>query len=109
MPMVIISIQLRERGGMNDVVVRGIVKHPIHPLKGLGKDLRCLLVMDRFHMLETGIMGFGKDPCFERKSRGKRRDGDEVLIFNDDTSLLMKLLPNDITENTSVLVMKIVS
>ena len=92
---------------MNDVVVRGIVKHLIHPVKGLREDLSCLFIMDRFHMLETGVMSFGKNPCLEWKSGGKRGDGDEVLIFDDDTTFLMKLLPNDITENAPILVMEI--
>jgi hypothetical protein len=105
--MVIIAIQRREGGGMNDVVVRGIVKHLIHPLKGLREDLSGLFVMDRFHMLETGMMGFGENPCLEWKSGGKRCDGDEELIFDDDTTFLLQLLPNDITEDTPVLVVEI--
>ena len=92
---------------MNDVVVRGIVEHLIHSLKGLREDLSCLFIMDRFHMLETGMMGFGENPCLEWKSGSNGGDRDEVLIFEDDTTSLLKLLPNDITEDTAVFVPKI--
>src|SRR4030042_1767801 len=72
MPMVIIFIHFREGGGMNDIIVRGIVEHLIQPPKGLRKDLRCCFIMEGLHMLITGMMGFGENPCFEWKSGGKR-------------------------------------
>jgi hypothetical protein len=58
-------------------------------------------------VLETGIMGFGKNPCFKRKSRGKGSDGDEKFVLGDDTMFLLELLSNDIAEDTPVFIMEI--
>jgi len=51
-------------------------------------------------MLETGKMGFRKDPYLKWKSGSKGSDGDERLIFDDGTMSLLKFLPDNITEDT---------
>ena len=53
------------------------------------------------------MMGFGKDPGFERKPGGEGGDGDERLIFGDNAVFLLKLLSNDIAEDTPVFIMEI--
>jgi len=58
-------------------------------------------------MLETGIMGLGKNPCFKRKSGGKGSDGEEGLVLGDEAMFLLELLSNDIAEDTPVFIMKI--
>ncbi len=59
-------------------------------------------------MLKTGMMNFWKNPCLKGKSGGKGSDGDERTIFSDDPVFLLKLLPNDITIDTSVFIGEIV-
>jgi hypothetical protein len=58
-------------------------------------------------MVEAGIMGFRKNPCLKWKSGGKRGDGKEGLVFNDDAALLLNFLSDDITEDAPVLIIEI--
>jgi hypothetical protein len=59
-------------------------------------------------MLETGIMGFWENPCLKWKSGGERGDREEGLIFDDEAAFLLKLLPDDIAEDTPLFIMKII-
>jgi hypothetical protein len=106
--MVIFVVHLWKGGGVNDVVIRRIVKHLIHPLEGVGKDLSSLFILEGLHMLETGMMGLRKDPRLKWRSGGERGNRDERLIFIDDPASLLKLLADDIAEDTSVFITKIV-
>jgi hypothetical protein len=63
--------------------------------------------LGKLHVLETGIVGFGKNPCFKGKPGGKGSDGDEGFVLGDDAMFPLELLANDITEDTSVFIMKI--
>jgi hypothetical protein len=92
---------------VNHIVVRRIREHPIHFLEGVGEDLSGLLILGKLHVLETGIMGFGKNPCFKGKPGGKGSDGEEGFVLGDDAMFLLELLANDITEDTSVFIVKI--
>jgi hypothetical protein len=53
------------------------------------------------------MMGFGKDPCFEWKSRGKGSNGEEGFILSDDTLSPLDFLPDDVTKNASIFIIKI--
>jgi hypothetical protein len=105
--MIVLRVHVWGGGGVNHIVVRRIREHPIHFLEGIGEDLSGLLILGKFHVLETGIMGFGKNPCFKRKSGGKGSDGDEGFVLGDDAMFLLELLSNDIAEDTSVFILKI--
>jgi hypothetical protein len=93
---------------MEDVVIGRVVEHLMQPVKGFGKDLSSLSIERGFHMLETGIVGFGENPCFKWESGGEWGDREEGLIFDDETVLLLKLLPDDIAEDTPVFILKII-
>jgi hypothetical protein len=105
--MIVFSVHLGERRGMDDIVIGGIGQHLIHSLEGIGEDLSGLFILGRFRVLETGMMIFRKNPCFKWKSGGKGSDGEEGFIFSDDTVSLLEFLPNDITEDTSVFIVEI--
>ena len=92
---------------MDDVVVGRIAQHPVHPLEGIGEDLSSLFIERGFHVLETGVMGFGKNPCLEWKTGGKGGDGEKGLIFADDPFFLLKLLSDDITEDAPIFILEI--
>jgi hypothetical protein len=53
------------------------------------------------------MMAFGENPRLEWKSGSIGSDGDEELVFKNDTASLLEFLPDDITEDTSVLITKI--
>jgi hypothetical protein len=105
--MIVLRVHLWGGGGVNHIVVRRIREHPIHSLEGIGEDLSGLLILGKFHVLETGIMGFGKNPRFKWKSGGKGGDGEEGFVFGDDAMFLLELLSNDIAKDTPVFIMKI--
>jgi hypothetical protein len=107
MPMVMVTVQLWGKGGVDDVVIRRVFEHPVHSVERIREDLGGMFIQGGFHMLETGIMDFGKNPCLKWKSGGKRGDGEEGLVFADDTAFLLKLLSDDITEDTPVFILKI--
>jgi hypothetical protein len=107
MPMVVLGIQFWEGGSVNNIVIGRIGEHPIHSPEGIGEDLSCRFVLGRVHVLETGMVGFGKDPGFEWKPGSKGGDGDERFIFGDNAVFLLKLLPNNIAEDTPVFIMEI--
>jgi hypothetical protein len=92
---------------VNNIVIRRIREHPIHSLEGIGEDLSCVFVLGRIHVLEAGMMGFGKDPGLKRKPGGEGSDGDERFIFGDHAVFLLKFLPNDIAENAPVFIVEI--
>ena len=93
---------------MNDIVIRRILEHLVHPLKGVGKDLSGLFILEGVLMLETGMVGLRKDPRLKWRSGSERSDRDERLIFVDDPASVLKLLADDIAEDTSVFITKIV-
>jgi hypothetical protein len=105
--MVVLRIQFREGGSVNNVVIRGVREHPVDSPEGIGEDLRCRFVLRKVHVLEAGMMGFGKDPGFEWKPGGERGDGDERFVFGDNAVFLLKLLSNDVAEHAPVLVVEI--
>ena len=92
---------------MYDIVIGRVVEHLMQPAKSLRKDLSSLFIERGLHMLETRIMGFWENPCLKWKSGGEWGDREEGLIFNDKTVFLLKLLSDDITEDTAVFIMKI--
>jgi hypothetical protein len=106
--MVMLRFQSRKGGGVDDIVIGRVVQNPIHPTERLGKDLGSLLIDGGIHMLITGVMGFGKNPCLKGKSRGKRSHRDEGVIFEDEAAFLLNLLPDDITEDAPVFIIEII-
>jgi hypothetical protein len=107
MPMIVLRVHLWGGGRVNNIVIRRISEHLIHFLEGIGEDLSCLFILEKFHVLETGIMGFGKNPCFKWKSGGKGSEGEEGFVLGDDAMFLLELLSNDVTEDTPVFIIKI--
>jgi hypothetical protein len=106
--MVMLRFQSRKGRGVDDVVIGRVVQNPIHPVERLGKDLGSLLIEGGIHMLITGVMGFGKNPCLKGKSRSKRSHRDEGIIFEDEAALLLNLLADDITEDAPVFIIEII-
>jgi hypothetical protein len=106
--MIVLTVHLWKRRGVDDIVIRRVGKHVIHPPEGVGEDLSCLFILGELHVLKTGMMSFGKNPCFKRKSRGKGGDGEEGFIFDDDTVFPLELLSDNITEDAAVFIVKIV-
>jgi hypothetical protein len=107
MPMIVLSIHLWGGRGVNNIIIRRIREYPIHSLESIGEDLSCRFILGRLHLLETGMMGFGKNPRFKWKPGGKGSEGEKGFVFTDDTDFLLKFLPNDITEDTSIFIIKI--
>jgi hypothetical protein len=105
--MVVIHVRLRERGGVDDIVIGRVGQHLIDSLESVGEDLSCLFILERFHVLETGMVGFRKNPGFKWKSGGKGSKGEKGFVFSDDTGSLLEFLPDDITVDTSIFIIKI--
>jgi hypothetical protein len=93
---------------MDDVVIGWVIQNPIHPAERLGKDLSRLLIERGIHMLVTGVMVFGENPCLKGKSRSKRSYRDEGTIFKNKAFFLLNLLADDITKDTPVLIIEII-
>jgi len=55
-----------------------------------------------------GVMLLGKDPRLEGETGSKSGHRNEALIFADHSDLLLKLLSDDIAEDASVFIVKIV-
>ena len=52
-------------------------------------------------------MGLRENPRLKRKSGCEGSDGDKGLVLGDDALLLLKLLSDDVTEDASILIMKV--
>jgi len=108
MPVVVIVIPFWKGRGMDDVIVGRVVEHLMQTVKGLRKDLSGLCIERGFRMLETGVVGFGEDPCLKGKPGSERSDGEKILILGDDAVSLMKLLSNNVAKDTPVFVAKVI-
>ena len=58
-------------------------------------------------MLEAGMMGFGKDPGLEWKPGGERGDREKRAVLGHKPVFLLKLLSDDIAEDTTVFIVEI--
>ena len=92
---------------MNNIVIRRIREHPVDSPEGIGENLSCRLVLRKVHLLEAGMMGFRKNPGFERETGGEGCDGEERFIFSDNPVFLLKLLPNDVAKDAPILIVEI--
>src|SRR5437899_1994864 len=92
------ALGLSDRGGVNVVVERRIVEHPIHSTEDVFQNRREGPAVRIRERLERTRVDFREQPRLEREARRERLQGNERSVLGDDAPSRAQLAPEDFAE-----------